>query len=86
MKRAKQYDADSAKQVQDMSQYGVSREDIAIIVEIGVNDLERLYATEMQKGKAIANATMAKILFEQAKGGNAKAAMQWLTWKEMQNG
>lgn len=86
MKRAKQYDADSAKQVQAMSQYGVSREDIAIIIGVAVDDIERLYAAEMQKGKAVANATMAKILFEQAKGGNAKAAMQWLTWKETQNG
>jgi hypothetical protein len=69
-----------------MSQYGVSREDIAIILGIEVADIERLYAAELQKGKAIANATMAKILFEQAKGGNAKAAMQWLRWKETQDG
>lgn len=86
MKRSKNYDADSAKQVQAMSQYGVSREDMAIIIGIYVEDIERLYAAEMRKGKAVANAAMARILFEQAKGGNAKAVMRWLTWKEAQNG
>ena len=71
-----------------LSAVGVTHEDIASKLNISADTLTKYYKKELDEGRIDANATIAKSLFEQAKGGNTSAQMFWLKtragWKERQ--
>jgi hypothetical protein len=78
------------KQVEAMSGYGLPIEQIAVLVRDGihVDTLRAHFATELQSGKAKANAQVGKTLFQKAMGGDTTAMIWWsktqMRWKEVQ--
>ena len=63
----RKYDPLIAKKVLSMAQYGLPHEYIATILDIGcVETLNKYYATELKKGKAIAHAQVCQTLFNKA--------------------
>lgn len=76
------------KQVEAMSGYGVPQDQIAVLVRDGIHidTLRAHFRSELQAGKAKANARVGKTLFEQAMAGNTAAAIWWsktqMKWAE----
>ena len=74
-----------------MAGFGISAEDIAIVLGIGRSDLERNYRKELDSAAIKANARVAESLFRKATGEGREgvvAAIFWLKtragWKETQ--
>jgi len=73
-----------------MSGYGLPIEQIAILVRGGIDadTLRKHFATELQSGKAKANAQVGKTLFQKAMGGDTTAMIWWsktqMRWAETQ--
>jgi hypothetical protein len=78
------------KQVEALSGYGLPIEQIAVLVRDGihVDTLRAHFATELQSGKAKANAQVGKTLFQKVMAGDTTAAIWWsktqMRWAETQ--
>lgn len=78
------------KQVEAFSGYGLPIEQIAVLVRDGIHidTLRSHFATELQSGKAKANAQVGKTLFQKAMGGDTTAMIWWsktqMRWAETQ--
>lgn len=78
------------KLVENLSGAGVPVKSIATLVRDGIDDktLMKHFRRELDVGKARANATIGKTLFNQAVGGNISAAIFWaksqMGWSEKQ--
>jgi hypothetical protein len=78
------------KQVEALSGYGLPIEQIAILVRDGIDSdtLRKHFSTELQSGKAKANAQVGKTLFQKVMSGDTAAAIWWsktqMRWKEVQ--
>lgn len=78
------------KQVEALSGYGLPQEQIAILVRTGIHldTLKVHFRTELDSGKAKANAKIGQTLFQQAMSGNTTAAIFWaktqMRWREPQ--
>ena len=76
------------KQVEAMSGYGLPLEQIAILIRDGIDadTLRKHFSTELQSGKAKANAQVGKTLFQKAMAGDTTAAIWWsktqMRWSE----
>jgi hypothetical protein len=68
---------------------GVPHHDIALLIGVSIKTLLKYYRTEMDIGKARANATVAKGLFSSATKGNLGAQIFWMKsqagWREVQS-
>ena len=60
------FNAEHAKTVRALSQYGVPQEDIAATIGCCVETMLKLYGQEHKEGRAVANAKIGKRLFEKA--------------------
>lgn len=73
-----------------MSGYGLPIEQIAILVRGGIDTdtLRKHFATELVAGKAKANSSVGRTLFQKAMGGDTAAMIWWsktqMKWKETQ--
>jgi hypothetical protein len=78
------------KQVEALSGYGLPIEQIAVLVREGIHidTLRAHFATELQAGKAKANAQVGKTLFSKVMAGDTTAAIWWsktqMRWAETQ--
>lgn len=78
------------KQVEAFSGYGLPIEQIAVLIRDGIDTdtLRKHFATELQSGKAKANAQVGKTLFQKAMGGDTTAMIWWsktqMRWAETQ--
>ena len=72
-RKAFEYNPAHARQVKALSQYGVPYEDIAASIGMGDDTMVKLYKKELAEGRAIANATLGKRLFEKAMEGDTTA-------------
>ena len=78
------------KQVEALSGYGIPIEQIAVLVRDGIDadTLRKYFITELQSGKAKANAQVGKTLFNKVLAGDTTAAIWWsktqMNWKEKQ--
>jgi hypothetical protein len=78
------------KQVEALSGYGLPIEQIAVLVRDGIHidTLRAHFATELQSGKAKANAQVGKTLFQKVMAGDTTAAIWWsktqMRWAETQ--
>jgi len=78
------------KQVEALSGYGLPFEQIAALIRDGINadTLSKHFATELQSGKAKANAQVGKTLFQKVMAGDTTAAIWWsktqMRWAETQ--
>jgi hypothetical protein len=79
------------KQVEALSGYGLPIDQIAVLVRDGIHveTLRKHFATELQSGKAKANAQVGKTLFQKVMAGDTTAAIWWsktqMRWKETQH-
>lgn len=62
----KERNEEHANMAKAMAQYGVPQEDIACVLGICVETLQRLYGNELSRGKAIAKQRIGRRLFEKA--------------------
>jgi hypothetical protein len=78
------------KQVEALSGYGLPIDQIAVLVRDGIHveTLRKHFATELQSGKAKANAQVGKTLFQKVMAGDTTAAIWWsktqMRWAETQ--
>jgi hypothetical protein len=78
------------KQVEALSGYGIPIEQIAVLVRDGIDadTLRKYFLTELQSGKAKANAQVGKTLFNKVLAGDTTAAIWWsktqMRWAETQ--
>lgn len=78
------------KQVEALSGYGLPIEQIAVLIREGIDTdtLRKHFATELQSGKAKANAQVGKTLFQKVMAGDTTAAIWWsktqMRWAETQ--
>lgn len=78
------------KQVEALSGYGLPIEQIAILIRDGIDadTLRKHFSTELQSGKAKANAQVGKTLFQKVMAGDTTAAIWWsktqMRWSETQ--
>lgn len=78
------------KQVEALSGYGLPIEQIAVLIRDGIDTdtLRKHFATELQSGKAKANAQVGKTLFQKVMAGDTTAAIWWsktqMRWAETQ--
>jgi hypothetical protein len=78
------------KQVEALSGYGIPIEQIAVLVRDGIDadTLRKYFITELQSGKAKANAQVGKTLFNKVLAGDTTAAIWWsktqMRWAETQ--
>jgi hypothetical protein len=78
------------KQVEALSGYGLPIEQIAVLVRdsIDTDTLRKHFVTELQSGKAKANAQVGKTLFSKVMAGDTTAAIWWsktqMRWAETQ--
>jgi hypothetical protein len=81
---------DERKQVEIISGYGLPLEQIAVLIRDGIDTdtLRKHFATELQSGKAKANAQVGKTLFQKVMAGDTTAAIWWsktqMRWSEVQ--
>lgn len=81
---------DERKQVEIISGYGLPLEQIAVLIRDGIDadTLRKYFATELQSGKAKANAQVGKTLFQKVMAGDTTAAIWWsktqMRWSEVQ--
>ena len=78
-----------ANTVQAMSQYGVPQEDIASVIGMSVETINKLYRKEYDLGAAMANHEVGRRLYERGvKDGDTTALIFWaktrMGWKETQ--
>lgn len=80
------FNADHAKTVRALSQYGVPQEDIAATIGCCVETMLKLYGQEHKEGRAVANAKIGKRLFEKAMEGDVSSLIFWaktqMRWRE----
>src|SRR4051794_41854387 len=67
---------ETRRQVEELSSRGVRQQDIAILVGVSVPVLHREYREELDRGMAVANATVTGRLFALTES-NAAAAIFW---------
>ena len=78
------------KQVEALSGYGLPIDQIGALIRdgISVDTLRAHFASEMQSGKAKANAQVGKTLFQKVMAGDTTAAIWWsktqMRWAETQ--
>lgn len=87
MGAAKKYDANIATRVQELAQYGAPLvPDICELVGISEKTVRKLYHAELAKGRALANSTVGKRLYELCMEGNVTALIFWaktrMGWRE----
>ena len=78
------------KQVEAMSGYGLPIEQIAVLVRDGIDadTLRKHFASELISGKAKANSSVGRTLYQKAIGGDTTAMIWWsktqMRWREVQ--
>ena len=77
------------KQVEALSGYGIPMEQIGALVGCDAKTLALRYADELERGRAMANSSVAKTLFEKATKDKDTTALIWWTkarmgWSEKQ--
>jgi hypothetical protein len=82
--------AETRAQVEDLAGYGLTHAQIAHVLKVSQDTVERHYAEELEAGLALALATVAKTAFQMATSGEEPAmTMFWLKtrakWKEVQH-
>jgi len=79
---------DTRKQVYELSSVGTRYEDIATVLSISADTLNKYYPEELKRGRIEANAAIASTLYEKAKSGDTTSMIFWLKsraqWKETQ--
>lgn len=75
--------AKTKKQTEEMAGYGLPHEQIGAIIGIDDKTLRKHYRLELDRGKAIANAAVAKSLFQKATEDKDTTAMIWWTKSQM---
>ena len=77
---------ETRRMVESTSGLGLPHEQIGILVGIDDKTLRKYYRTELDMGKAKANAQIAKTLFGKATGGDTTALIWWtktqMRWAE----
>lgn len=73
----------SRNQAEEMAGYGLPHEQIASIIGMDDKTLRKYYRTELDRGKACANAAVAKSLFQKATEDKDTTAMIWWTKAQM---
>ena len=71
------------KQVEALSGYGIPMEQIAALVGADEKTIRAHYETELLRGRAKANSSVAKTLFEKATKDRDTTAMIWWTKSRM---
>ena len=72
-RKAREYNADHARQVKAMAQYGVPFEDIAASIGMCDDTMKKLYKQELAEGRATANSLLGQRLFQKAMEGDTTA-------------
>lgn len=78
------------KQVEAMSGYGLPHDHIAVLLRdgISIDTLRKHFASELLRGKAMANGQIGKTLFQKAMAGDTTAMIWWtksqMRWAETQ--
>jgi hypothetical protein len=75
--------AKSRKQIEEMAGYGLPHEQIGAIIGIDDKTLRKYYRADLDRGKATANAAVAKSLFQKATEDKDTTAMIWWTKSQM---
>ena len=74
------------KLVESTSGYGLPQEQIAVLVGIDEKTLRKHYREQLDKGKAIANSTVAQTLYNKAVSGDTTSLIWWtkaqMRWSE----
>jgi predicted transcriptional regulator len=81
---------ESRAQAEDLAGYGLTHEQIAHVLGVSQDTVERHYTDELEAGLALALATVAKTAYQMATSGDEPAmTMFWLKtrakWKEVQH-
>lgn len=75
-------------QVKALASVGTQQDQIAQVIEITKNTLLKYYRKELDSAMILANASVAKSLYQQATSGNTSAAIFWLKcragWQDKQ--
>lgn len=74
----KQYDPDLGEKIREMVGNGLRQEDISAVAGMSVKTLRKIYKHDLKIGSAIANASVAKRLFERCQNGDVAAQIFWL--------
>lgn len=81
-----QWDEKTAKIVSALAKYGITQREIAIEAGICEKVLAVLYHSELERGRAVANAAIGKRLFEKALQGDTACLIFWaktrMGWRE----
>ena len=73
----KPYKEDQAKIVKSMSMYGVPQEQIASVVGMSVETMNKLYRQQILEGMAAANGQIGQRLFQKAMEGDTSCLIFW---------
>lgn len=83
------FDPAVAEKVQEYAAVGMTQDQVAVVLGCSVDTIQRHYHEAWLKGKASANAKIAKRLFEKAMSGDTASLIFWtkaqMGWKESQN-
>jgi len=84
---SKQRSEETARQVEQLAQYGLPMKQISAVVGLAINTIYKYYSEELDKGAARANLNVAKRLYEKCvKDGDTAALIFWaktrMRWKE----
>lgn len=76
-----------AKQIEQLAQFGLPHEQIAVVAGMAKHTLYKYYADELHKGAARANLKVARCLFQKAtEDGDTAALIFWaktrMRWRE----
>jgi DNA-binding CsgD family transcriptional regulator len=71
------------KQVEALSGYGIPMEQIAALVGVDEKTVRAHYDDDLNRGRAVANSTVAKTLFEKATKEKDTTALIWWTKSRM---
>lgn len=71
------------KQVEALSGYGIPMEQIAALVGVDEKTVRAHYEDDLNRGRAVANSTVAKTLFEKATKEKDTTALIWWTKSRM---
>lgn len=75
-------------QVEAMTGFGITQDDIAIFLDVDPKTLRKHYPRELAIGKVKANTKVAQRLFQHATGDSVAAAIFWMKaqagWRETQ--
>lgn len=80
------YDEKQGDKIKAMRQFGLTLEQIAILEDISVPTLKKLYGRELKKGDSLASLAIGRRIFEKAMAGDTAAMIFWaksrMGWRE----